>query len=72
MSDEFKTFYITFGQKSPARNGYVTIIARNRDRAHQKAMDTYGPDWSMLYKDKDFEPEYFPAGQLGVIGQCST
>ena len=67
MDNDIKDWFITFGQKSPARNGYVLVRAKNRDRAHQKAMDMFGPDWSMLYDDTEFEKEYFPAGILGTI-----
>ena len=42
--------------------------AEDEESANKKAIDMYGKDWSMLYNEKDWKPDYFPAGELGVIG----
>lgn len=61
-------FYLTFGQKSPTRNGYVVVKAKSYDEANDLVRGKYGQDWSMLYNDDDFKPEHFPAGCIGTLG----
>lgn len=60
-------FFLTFGQKSPARNGWISIFAESYEVARKKAIAMYGNEWSMLYEKNEFDPEFFPAGQLGRI-----
>ena len=59
-----KRFYLTFGQKSTARNNYVVIEADNYDQARDCAFSQFGQGWSMLYSEDEFKPEYFPAGPM--------
>ena len=59
------TFYITFGQSHPLRNGWVEIAASDRDRARHAAFDRFGQKWAMLYDETNFNPSYFPAGKYG-------
>lgn len=54
-------FYITFGQRSPFRHGYVEIVVNGASsdgeamkRAHDAAMDGIGDRWSNIYKHDDF------------------
>lgn len=58
-------FYLTFGQKSPARNGWIEIEADSLERATVIVERCYGRDWSMLYEERDFKPEFFPSGCIG-------
>jgi len=61
-------FYLTFGQNSPARNGYILIVAENYAVARKIVIKEYRKDWSMLYEEEDFNAEYFPSGKLRTIG----
>ena len=61
-------FYLTFGQQSPARNGYILVKAKSYDEANAMVRDKYDQQWSMLYNDEDFKPDYFPAGCIGEMG----
>jgi hypothetical protein len=61
-------FYLTFGQQSPFRNGWVEIEAEVYGAAHNLAMDVFGRHWSMLYREEEFKEArsiHFPAGKLG-------
>lgn len=58
-------FYLTFGQQSPFRNGWVEIEVESLEVARNLAFDVFGKHWSMLYKEEEFEKEYFPSGKLG-------
>jgi hypothetical protein len=60
-------FYLTFGQKSPARNGYILIHAESYEAARHTAVENYGQAWSMLYPYSDFDASHFPNGCLRVI-----
>lgn len=60
-----KTFYLTFGQKYPWRNGYVEVIAPDYDTARKWVEDIFGNQWSNLYTEENFDKEAFPAGKLG-------
>lgn len=60
-------FYITFGQTSPAKNGWIRVVAADLMSARKIAMDTYKDKWSNIYPERDFEPELFPNGELGVL-----
>ncbi len=63
------TFYVTFGQKSPFRNGYVKIEADGRDKALEIIEYSIGLlHYCMLYEEEKpgfFRAELFPKGQLG-------
>ena len=61
-------FYLTFGQQSPFRNGWVEVEAESWEVAHGLALDVFGRHWSMLYREEGFNEKvkvYFPAGKLG-------
>lgn len=66
MPKDKKTFYITFGQKSPFRNGWVECKASSKLMASDEAHNVFGPHWSMLYET---EPslEDFPSGRIGEM-----
>jgi len=59
------TFYVTFGQKSPFRNGWVEVEAENYRLAREIVNDTLGKEFSMLYSEFDFDRRFFPKGKLG-------
>jgi hypothetical protein len=59
-------FYITFGQKSPFRNGYVVIEAINVSVAHEIAMNSFGNKWAWVYSENEIRKEFFPLGQIGA------
>lgn len=58
------TYYITFGQRSPFRHGWVEIMASAKRYAEDEAHNCFGPHWSMIY-DKEPDRDLFPAGKLG-------
>jgi len=60
-------FFLTFGQNSPARNGWIEVYAFDYQRARDLVIKAYGKDWSGLYYLEDFETEHFPAGCLGIL-----
>lgn len=60
-----RKYYVTFGQKSPFRNGWVEIVADSEEIAKDKA-DFAIRSWSMIYDNDNFQPELFQAGKLGV------
>lgn len=62
-----ENFFLTFGQKSPARNGWIRVEARDYQHARDLVIGEYGKDWSNLYTEDDFEADVFPAGELGTI-----
>lgn len=62
------TFYLTFGQQSTARDGYIIVKAKDYDAAREMVLDRYAQNWSMLYDEDDFKGEYFPVGCLGLLG----
>ena len=64
-------YYISFGQvhaHSVAGRTYdkdciAVIKAKSKDRAHDLAMEIFGPKWSMLY-EKEPDMSYFPRGLM--------
>jgi hypothetical protein len=62
---EMMKFYLTFGQQSPFKNGWVEIEAGSSERARNLAFYVFGKHWAMLYKEEEFKREYFPLGKLG-------
>jgi hypothetical protein len=59
------TFYVTFGQKSPFRNGWVEVEAENYRIARQLVVYALDSSYSMVYDEHEFKREYFPQGKLG-------
>lgn len=62
-------FYVTFGQKSPFKDGWVEIIAPNYKVAHDEAFDIFGPKFAFIRETDSEESmkEYFPAGRIGNV-----
>lgn len=68
MTDK-ENFYLTFGQQSPARNGWVRVVARDYQHARDIVFSAYENKWAFLYTEDDFKDSqaYYPAGELDVI-----
>lgn len=62
-------FYLTFGQQSPLKNGWIKVVAKDETAARHLVIEQYGIKWSGLYAEEIFEPYYFPEGELGVISE---
>lgn len=60
-----KTFYLTFGQKYPWRNGWVEVLAPDYETARELVVEIFDAKWSSLYTEEHFNKEMFPAGKLG-------
>lgn len=60
-------FYLTFGQNSPMKDGWIEVIADNEYLARLKVVSEYGQKWSGLYNEFNFEKEDFPEGKLGEL-----
>jgi hypothetical protein len=67
-----KNFYLTFGHKSPFRDGYVLIVADDEESAREEVFYVFGQYWSNLYSEENFRPEFFPAGQFGKTLEASS
>lgn len=57
-------YYVTFGFKSPFRDGWVLIEAFDEIRAIKEANYTLG-SWYMIYEESIFNKDLFPSGQIG-------
>lgn len=62
-----KTFYLTFGQQSPLKNGFILVYATDEIKARELVFEKFKNQWSGLYPEEIFEEEYFPQGILGRI-----
>jgi hypothetical protein len=62
-----KRFYVTFGQKSPFRNGWVLVETDSFENAIDKVLYALGGDksYSRIYVLGEFDPALFPLGQIG-------
>lgn len=60
------TFYVTFGQKSPFRDGYVEIEADDQRIAQVEAFRIFGQYWSEVYEEDKIKKEFFHAGRIGI------
>ena len=60
-----KTYYLTFGQKYPWRNGWVEVIAPDYETARKYVCEVFEDKWAFLYQEQDFKKEMFRAGKLG-------
>lgn len=58
-------FYVTFGQKSPFRNGWVEVDAPDIGKAREWTFQALGQQWSMMYTGDKFDRSFFPAGKIG-------
>lgn len=62
-----KTYYLTFGQESPAKNGWIEVEASCYDEAKKKVESAYGRAWSFIYSEEKFNKDFFPVGKLGEL-----
>ena len=46
-------------------DNYIVIYADHYQQAHDAALVRFSTNWSMLYEESNFEPKYFPKGQIG-------
>jgi len=64
-------FYVTFGQRSPFKDGWVEILASDRDAAHDEALSLFGQHFSGLYEADQFNnPDtkaMYPDGRFGRV-----
>lgn len=75
-------WFVTFGQKyrhekHPSGlnidpDGYVVVHAYNYHEARQIVIGKFGNEVSWLYNEDNFEPQYFPLGQLLELGNEET
>lgn len=61
-----KIFYVTFGQQSPFRNGWVEVSATNEIEARKEVISSIGMKWSSVYDEASFDPRFYPGGKLGL------
>jgi hypothetical protein len=59
------TYYLTFGQQYPWRNGWVEVEAPDFETARRWVENIFGFNWSDLKKEDEFDKSYYPAGKLG-------
>ena len=74
-NNQYQTFrfFVSFGQRSPFRQGYVEVIAKGKDenqaivRARNAVFQALGDQWSMLYDEPTIikHKNHFPAGKIG-------
>ncbi len=68
-------FYVTFGQKSPFRDGYVLVQAADELKAREAVVYAIGHTWCGIYTDEQWMGNayctgmrhFFKMGQLGHI-----
>ncbi len=60
-----KTFYLTFGQKYPWRNGWVEVEAPDYDTARDWVEGIFGDRFSNLYEEGKFNKELYFRGKIG-------
>lgn len=70
-------FMVTFGQqykhdphpkvKYAHPDGWLTIEAMDMFHARKKAFEELGAAWSFIYEKDEFNPSYFPLGELKRI-----
>lgn len=58
------TFYITFGQRSPFRDGWVEVEAVNEEVARIAVFEIIGAKWGAMYSEKP-SSALFPLGRIG-------
>lgn len=63
-------YFIVFGQKSPFRNGWVELEAKDMDQARERADYALGKDgYARVIFADDFTDEtrsHFPDGKIGA------
>ena len=58
-------YYITFGQKSPFRDGYVIVEAPDATTARYEVFYAMGDQWGFMYTEEEIDFDLFPLGQIG-------
>ena len=58
-------FYLTFGQKSPFRHGWVEVEASSYGEANGEVVLVFQQSWAHLYSEEKFDRSFFPAGKIG-------
>lgn len=66
VTRHLETFYVTFGRRG-LQDGWVRLHARDEGQAREFCRDEYGGVWSGIYTEAEWDPKYFPAGQIAVI-----
>ena len=62
-----QTFYLTFKQNSPAKNGWIEVYSDSYDNAFDLAFRVYGQECNHLYSKKDWKPSCLWAGKIGEL-----
>ena len=67
-------FYVTFGQQYRHEghpfdrkihpDGYLKFEAVDYAAAREIITDLLGTKWSMMYDEEEFQPKYFPLGEI--------
>lgn len=68
-------FYVTFGQKYRHEphpqgghpDGWFVVEADDKATAHDLAFQFLNEKWSFLYSKAEFDPTYYPLGELARI-----
>ena len=60
-----ETFYLTFGQKYPWRNGWVEVEAPDMETAREWCFEIFEGKFSSLYSEEEFNKSNYPAGKIG-------
>lgn len=64
---ENKTYYFTFGQAHPLKDGWIEISSTSEIEAKNMMVMYFGIRWASMYDESDFAPAHFPAGRWGNI-----
>lgn len=57
-------FYLTFGNGYAHGGSWVRVMAPSYDAARRAAFEHFGRKWSFLRSEADFDPRFFPEGEL--------
>lgn len=68
-------WFLTFGQRyrltgHPAGghpDGWFRIVAADAEQAQAIAVRICGREWSNLYSEQNFDPSFYPKGELRVL-----
>jgi hypothetical protein len=58
------TLYLSFGCNYGHGSSWVRIVAPNEKTARRAAFDHFGGKWAFLRSEADFDPAFFPKGEL--------
>lgn len=65
MTKQLNTYYLTFGQKYPWRNGWVEVLAPDYETARGYVEQIFDKAWANLLDESNFCKKYYPAGKIG-------